>query len=346
VLILKNSVHPFIDENFFYYTGLCQGIFEDTYALFYPDGHCDILVSQLEAESAGQACATLHVYTSKEELMKVLHNQLSSKKTVGLNFNGLVLKDYLHLQTMFPQHMLLDVSKELLQQRQRKDVTEIELIKKACAISDSVMKKIPEFLTEEMKEYELAAEINHLMQKKGADKPAFDTISSFGPHTAQPHYSHGNTTLHKGSFVLCDFGACYHKYNSDITRTFFYGKADEKHYQMYETVKEAQCIGFDLMYDGAKGSDVHKAVQTHIDKSPFKGHFIHSTGHSLGMAVHDGLRISAENETLLQENMIFTVEPGIYLPNIGGVRIEDDILIKKEGIELLTHAPKEFIEIR
>ena len=153
------------------------------------------------------------------------------------------------------------------------------------------MATIPDIISEGMSEYELAAEINYSLQNLGAEKPAFDTISSFGKNTAEPHYSHGDIKLRKGDFIVCDFGACLKKYNSDITRTFLFGRATEQQKEMYETVLQAQQIAFDAIKPGVKACDVHHAVSSFIDSTKFKGRFIHSTGHSLGLAVHDGARI-------------------------------------------------------
>jgi Xaa-Pro dipeptidase len=208
------------------------------------------------------------------------------------------------------------------------------------------MKKIPDLLFEGMYEYEIAAEIEYNLQKNGADCSAFEIISSFGKNTAEPHYSHGNTKLKKGDFVLFDFGSRFKKYNSDITRTFVFGKADKKQKEIYETVLYAQQIGFDSIKPDVLTSEVHYAVQNYIDNTRYKGCFIHSTGHSIGLSVHDGIiGLNQKNSVKLKEDMVFTVEPGIYIPGFGGVRIEDDILIKKEGIKILTKYPRTFLEI-
>jgi Xaa-Pro dipeptidase len=208
-----------------------------------------------------------------------------------------------------------------------------------------VVKKIPDIVHEGIYEYEIAAEMNYLMEKYGATKPAFDTIASFGKNTAEPHYTHGDYKLKSGDFLLFDFGANYRKYNSDITRTFVFNKSNQKQRKIYQTVFDAQKIGLDKIKPGVKANYIHEEVSSYIDKTEFKGCFIHSTGHSLGLAVHDGLGFSPEADFELKENMVFTVEPGIYLPGFGGVRIEDDILIKRNGYELLTKSSKDFLEI-
>ena len=249
------------------------------------------------------------------------------------------------MKKMLLRSKFIDISDKLVKVRLVKDELEIKLIKEACKMSDMVMKKIPEILTEGIYEYELAAEINYYMQKLGADKPAFETISSFSKNTAEPHYSHGSTRLKKGDFTLFDFGACFRKYNSDMTRTFVFGAADKKQKEMYETVLGAQKVGFDSIKPGIQTSDVHTAVSSYIDNTKFKGRFIHSTGHALGLAVHDGVGFGSDSHVDLQENMVFTVEPGVYIPGFGGVRIEDDILVKKDGMELLTTSSRTLLEI-
>jgi Xaa-Pro dipeptidase len=145
---------------------------------------------------------------------------------------------------------------------------------------------------------------------------------------------------------LFDFGARFRRYNSDITRTFVFGKAAEKQKEMHEVVLAAQEVGFETIKPGIKANEVHNAVNSFIDGGMFKGCFIHSTGHSLGLNVHDGgAGLSSDCDVELKEGMIFTVEPGVYIPGFGGVRIEDDILIKKDRIELLTKSSRDFVEI-
>ena len=346
IILIKNSAHPFIDENFFYVTGLSKGIFEGSLAVLYPDGTLDLVVSELEAESASKSNLPLHIYKDREDYKVTVQKLTSSYENVGINYSGLSHADFCKLKDMFQKSQFVDVSEELMNTRLVKDKLEIQQIKKACSISDAVMEKIPDLLREGMYEYEIAAEIEYHMQKLGADHPAFETISSFNKNTAEPHYSHGGTKLKKGDFTLFDFGACIQKYNSDMTRTYVFGKAGKKQKEMYATVLAAQQIGFNMIKPEVTGDEVHTAVQAYIDNTKFKGCFIHSTGHSLGLAVHDGSAgLSPASNVVLKENMVFTVEPGVYIPGFGGVRIEDDILVKKDGIEILTKCSREFTEI-
>lgn len=345
-ILIKNSDEPYIDDNFFYVAGLVNGLFESSAAVLFQDGSIDLVVSELESEIAKKAKANIRVYKSEKDFDNILKDSISSSNVVGLNFKGISQKEFCKLKERLPGIEFIDVSEPFEETRIVKDEPEIKSIRKACEIVDKVMEKIPEILNEGIHEYELTAEINYLMQKNGADKPAFETISSFGKNTAEPHYTHGDVVVKNGDFVLCDFGACFRKYNSDITRTFVFGKASDKHREMYETVLEAQRIGFETAKAGVKANEVHHAVESYINSTKFKGRFIHSTGHPLGLAVHDGsARFSDANKFELKENMVFTIEPGVYLPGCGGVRIEDVVLIKKSGVEILTKTSREFVEI-
>lgn len=341
-IIIKNGVAPFIDENFFYTTGLEQGLFEGSCALLHADGSLDLFVSELEAESAHKAHATIHTYATKDEFVTLLTKLIKPSSTIGFNANGLCYQDYKKLQEMLPNTTFIDVSDGFTKTRLIKDQQEIDSIKHACAIADDTMDQLADLIIEGMTEDELAAEINYSLQSSGAEKPAFDTISSFGKNSAEPHYTHGDTKLLSGDLIVCDFGACYKKYNSDITRTFVFGHTAEKQKEMYRIVLEAQHKAFEALRPGVSAEEIHRVVQSFIDATPFKGRFIHSTGHCLGLAVHDGTGFATGNTMPLQENMILTVEPGIYLPGFGGVRIEDDIRITQDGFELLTKTPREF----
>jgi len=345
-IVLKNATMPYVDDNFFYVTNLDQGLFEGSCAVLHSDGTIDLLVSELEAESARKSTTRMTVYKTKDEYSTALKHLLSPFQIIGINASSVTYLEFTKLIALAPHARLVDVSDGLLKTRLIKDDQEIQRIKKACGIADETMAELPDIIDEGMSENDLAAEINYLLQSHGAEKPAFDTISSFGINSAEPHYGHGEVRLNHGSLVLCDFGACFKKYNSDITRTFVYGKTLEKQQRMYETVRKAQEIAFQMIRPGMKACDVHQAVLSFIDSTPFKGAFIHSTGHSLGLAVHDGPGLTADNTMELQEHMVLTVEPGVYLPGYGGVRIEDDILVKKDGLELLTKSSHEFVELR
>lgn len=345
VIVIQNAADPFLDKSFFYVTGLSTGLFEGSIAIINPDYSLEVLTSPLEEESAKKGDFVLTICESRDERRKMLASRLKNVKKIGINSIELTYKNLLGLKELRPKSEFIDVSEAIKKARVVKDEKEITLLKKACNIVSEVAEEIIDFIHEGIKEYEIAAELCYLMQKKGAIGPAFDTVAAFGKNSAEPHYTASNETLKKSDFILLDFGAKYMRYNSDITRTFIMGKASEKQKEMYEVVLEAQEKALDEIRKGANGKDVHNAAKDCIDKTKYKGKFTHGLGHSIGLATHDGGGLNPVIDIILKEGMVFTVEPGIYLPGFGGVRIEDDVLVTKDGYELLTHATKEFIEI-
>ena len=159
-----------------------------------------------------------------------------------------------------------------------------------------------------------------------------------------PHYMPGNAKLKKNDFVLMDYGALYNRYCSDTTRTVVFGRADEKQRDMYETVKLAQQESKDALKAGINGKDIDMIARKIIDEK-YPGRFIHSLGHGVGLDVHDHPALSPTLDFMLKANMVITDEPGVYIPGFGGVRIEDDLIIKKNGHEEITSAPRELMEL-
>jgi len=341
LIYIENSSE--LDMNFFYLTGVESGLFEGCAALAYPNS-LELVVSLLEEESAKKAKKDrVHIFKKREEKKEILKKKLNVDR-IGINGKNLSYDAYKKLKEITKAE-IIDVSSALSKARLVKEKDEIEKIKKACNIVSEVCEEIKSYVKEGIKEYELSAEMTYLMLKKGATEPSFTNICSFGENTAEPHYTAGNRVLKKGDYILLDFGARYRRYVSDTTRTFVFGKAEAKQKDIYETVLKAQRIGFDNVKAGEKGGNAHIAVENFINSTKYKGRFTHSLGHSIGLAVHDGGVLHPSVDITLEENMIFTVEPGIYIPGYGGVRIEDDVLIKKGKIEILTKAPKAFIEL-
>ena len=345
-ILIKNASEPYIDKMFFYVTGLSTGLFEGCAAILFPDGNIHLLVSSLEADIARQSSVPISVYTTLKEFYETLRSLTSSCKTIGVSYQGVSYSDFLSLSRNMPHVSFQDISSACVSARIKKDAEELSRIQKACSIADRVMGQIPQFVRKGMTESELSAEIDYHLQKYGAQSPAFETISSFGKNTALPHYSHGKKILESGDFIVCDFGACVDQYNSDMTRTFVFGSASEQQKRIHHMVQVAQESGIQMIRQGVIAEDVHRQVYNVIAQSEFSGRFIHSTGHSLGLLVHDGgVGFHTQCRMPLEEHMVLTVEPGIYIPGLGGVRIEDDIVVTSDGCKLLTTSPRELIEI-
>jgi Xaa-Pro aminopeptidase len=347
-VVLFNSENPHLDLSFFYATDLISGgLFEGGMAILRPDGSCTILTSELEEQSARKAKdAEVLVFHGKQERNDLLVKAIGGARKVGFNARETTYANVMGLREALADAEWVDVGMALLKARMVKDSVEVARIRKASRIASKVADEIPSMLREGMTEAQLSAMLNARMQALGASGPSFATIVAFGANAAEPHYAPSTSVkLKPNDYVLCDFGALCDLYASDITRTFVFGKATNEQRRVYALVKEAQQVGFDLVKPGAACRDVHLAVAKVIDGTKYKGRFIHSTGHSLGLAVHDGGRIAAQSDQMLEEGMVFTVEPGIYVPGWGGVRIEDDVLVTRDGCELLTTAGRGLIEV-
>ncbi|MEM0502282.1 MAG: aminopeptidase P family protein [Thermoplasmata archaeon] len=304
-----------------------------------------IITSELEETSAKKSDFQIEIFRKNQEKYELLSKYLGGKKKIGISFSSISLKEFNNLRDKFNELEFVDIENELSGLRQIKNDFEISLIKEAGKIASDVAEEIINYIKEGITENELAAKLTYLIMKNGAQDNAFTPIIAFGENSAEPHYFPGKRKLRKNDFVLLDFGAKFKKYNSDITRTYIFGKASEKQKRIYEIVREAQELGIESIMEGKTGKEVDTVVRNFIDSTEFKGLFIHSTGHGVGLAVHDHPALSQSSELLLKEGMVVTVEPGIYVKGFGGVRIEDDVLVKKNGRELLTSAPKEMIEI-
>ncbi|MDD1769516.1 MAG: M24 family metallopeptidase [Methanomassiliicoccales archaeon] len=339
-IILANDVEPNLDVNFFYAIGASSGLFEGCAVVLHRDGGSDLFSSILEETSARETDAALHLFARRTEKEEMLRKELKGVKRLGVSGSGLTLRVLDDIKRVSGAEVV-DVWKAFEAARAIKDKEELESLREACRIASAVGEELPDLLERDMAEYELAAEVNYRMQKKGASAPAFSTDASFGPNTAEPHHSPGARKLTKGDCVLVDFGASVRRYGSDITRTMFFGSVSPKMKRMYGTVRRAQLAAIGAMRDGAVAKDVDAAARSIIDASEFKGLFNHSLGHTIGLAVHDGIRASMESDAILKQNMVITAEPGAYIRGEGGVRIEDDVLITKKGAEMLTSGSTE-----
>ena len=346
VVAIVNGEH--VDPNFFYISGYRSGLFERSMLYLFPDRHVEVLTNTLEEDAARQRKDyTVHVErgSGPSERRRMVSSILMGSKRVGINFQGVSHKDYLTLETMLGSKRLIDVSDALSRSRMVKDPDELELISKAAQIISGVVAGVPGLVKEGMTERDLKAQIDYRMVESGADSPSFESIVAFGESSALPHYSAGERRLRRGDNVLVDVGARYRLYCSDITRTFFFGRAVPSQREAYSKVLEAQTKAIEAIKEGVAGRAVHQIAARVIDESEFKGRFTHGLGHSLGLEVHDGPGLSLRNSAKLKRDMVVTVEPGIYLPGEGGVRIEDDVVVTKDSCELLTKCPKELVEV-
>jgi len=349
-LLIANAVDPHLDQTFFYLFDVPCGLFEGSVVVAHPDGEIDLLTGTLEAESAQHAAkkdphVKVHVVNRGDDTEALVKKLVGGSRILALNDRELTYEGFKRFDKVLPGTQWVDASNAIRRARVTKDAAEIARLRKAAEIGSAVGREIPSLLRAGMTELELAAEMEYRMNRHGASGRSFSTIVAFGAHGAEPHYSPGETVLRSGDSMVCDFGAIYGRYASDITRSYHFGVRDDEMMRVHETVEMAQAAAFSAIRPGVPAKEVHLAAQNVIDASPWKGRLIHGVGHSIGLVVHDGWGYNSTADDLLEEGMAITVEPGIYLPGHGGVRIEDDVVVTKSGYEFLTTAPRSYIEV-
>ncbi|MHC0035950.1 M24 family metallopeptidase [Pseudoneobacillus sp. C159] len=238
---------------------------------------------------------------------------------------------------------LVPVSGVVEKLRLIKTSAEIKILKEAADIADAAFKHILDFIKPGKTELEVSNELEFFMRKAGATSSSFDIIVASGYRGALPHGVASDKVIELGDFVTLDFGAYYKGYISDITRTVAVGEPKQQLKEIYDIVLEAQLRGMAGIQPGMTGKDADALTRDYITEKGYGENFGHSTGHGIGLEVHEGPSLSAKSDLILEPGMIVTVEPGIYIPGLGGVRIEDDTLITETGNETLTHSTKELI---
>lgn len=229
------------------------------------------------------------------------------------------------------------------QLREIKDETELGLIKEAVRIADSAFSHILSFIKPGVRELDVALELEFYMRKMGASSSSFDIIVASGKRGALPHGAASEKVIQAGEMVTLDFGALYKGYVSDITRTVSVGEPDPKMKEIYDIVLRAQLNGVENVKAGMTGKEADALTRDIIRDAGYAEAYGHSTGHAIGLLVHETPTLSAASSAILKPGMVVTVEPGIYISDLGGIRIEDDVLITETGCEILTKSTKELL---
>ncbi|UOY93962.1 Xaa-Pro peptidase family protein [Ectobacillus sp. JY-23] len=224
-----------------------------------------------------------------------------------------------------------------------KTESEIKILKDAAQIADAAFTHILSFIRPGVTELAVSNELEFFMRKQGATSSSFDIIVASGLRSALPHGVASEKVIQQGELITLDFGAYYKGYCSDITRTVAVGEPAADLKNIYDIVLEAQLRGVNGIKAGMTGREADALTRDYITEKGYGEYFGHSTGHGIGMEVHEGPGLAFRSEVVLEPGMVVTVEPGIYVPGLGGVRIEDDVLVTEEGNEILTHSPKELI---
>jgi Xaa-Pro aminopeptidase len=314
--------------------------------LLFSDGHAVFFTDPRYTVQANQQ-ATCKVVIAKgpvttSALAEIARTRI---KRVGFEQDHLTVGQFEGLKKGLPvQAELIPVTGMIERLRMVKDAPEIALIRASVLGNSRALEAALKRFQMGMTESDLAAEIDHKNRKFGAESPSFDTIVAAGPHAALPHAHPGPVKIGLG-MLLIDMGAFRNGYASDMTRMAYVGRADAKYKRAYKAVLEAQLAAIDAIRPGALTSSVDRAARQTLKKHGLEREFVHSTGHGLGLEIHEQPRIGKKDKTKLEAGMAITVEPGVYIEGWGGIRIEDTVLVTETGCEILTPTTKELREI-
>jgi Xaa-Pro aminopeptidase len=309
-------------------------------AFFVTDGR---FTAQAKEETSG-----LRVVKQDGSLMATVGNLLRSRSQnrIGFDASQLTVAQFRAVRKAAgPRVRWVRADGEVESGRQRKDPAEIAQMRKAAQLAGDVLTAAVKLLKPGVREIEVAAEIEYQMRRRGASGPAFETIVAFGARSAHPHARPTERSLRKNELVVLDLGVILGHYCSDITRTVFVGRAPARIRRWYRAVQEAQAAAVAAAQAGTSSGDVDAAARKVLAGYRLDHYFVHSTGHGLGLEVHEDPRVARGQKHQLVAGNVITIEPGVYVPGVGGIRIEDDVAVHAERTEVLTRIPRDLIEI-
>jgi Xaa-Pro aminopeptidase len=287
---------------------------------------------------------TCKVHVEKKPLLTGATALIKRKrlKKIGFEASWLHYEDYAKLDRELNLHPIGRVIEE---QRMVKSPSEIELIRRSVATNSEAYSKTIRRVHAGAREMDIAAELDYQMRALGAEKAAFETIVAAGVRTALPHAHPTPHRLGENELLLIDMGATQDAYASDMTRVAHTGEPPKRVLRLYKAVLEAQLAALRSIKDGVTTGEVDAAARGVLKRYELDRAFVHSTGHGLGLEIHEPPRIARKDKTKLRAGMAITIEPGVYIDGVGGIRIEDTVLVTEHGCEILTPTPKDFIEL-
>ena len=260
-------------------------------------------------------------------------------RRLGFESKDLNFAEYSRLKDCLPAKVKLIDTFDIVEDiRKIKDAQELKCIAQGIEITNMTFRHLKKYIKPGLSELQIAAEVEHFIRHNGAQMSAFDIIIASGPNSSYPHASVTNRLVKKGEPLLLDIGVEINGYKSDLTRVFFLDKINSFQRRIFEIVKEAQAKAFEVIKPGVLIREVDAASRNFIAKRGYGRFFGHSLGHGVGLDIHEEPSISSRNNSIAREGMVFTVEPGIYIPNKFGIRLEDMVYVTKEGVEVLSGA--------
>jgi len=342
LLIQKNIECGIItnSDNVFYLSGFTGG---DDLCLIITNKELYGLTDFRYKDQIAEECPDYEPFISKKGRIEALAEILQriGVKNVGVEDKTLSNYDFNNMQKSFRLNVLGSISDEIESIRIVKEPEEIESISQACMIADKAYEHAIKYIKPGVSEIDIACEIEYFMRKMRAKRPSFDTIVASGPRGAMPHGTASERIIQNGEAITMDFGAFYKGYCSDLTRTVFLGEPSSELVKIYYVVKEAQFMALNNYKSGITGAELDKIARNYIEDSGYGDKFGHGLGHGVGVAIHEAPRISTAGNIELKDGMVFSIEPGIYIVGLGGVRIEDLVTPLNGKLKLLSIASKD-----
>lgn len=308
--------------------------------------HAELITDSRYSEQAKNQAIGFEVIQCKDSIIQQTIEDVQKLGITKLGFekNHLVFDTYQQLtEGLFVE--IVPISGAIENLRMVKTDEEIAKIRTAAQIVDATFTHMLEFITPGISEKTVRYEMESFMRKQGADGGAFETIVASGLRSALPHGVASDKTIQRGEMLTLDFGAYYQGYRSDMTRTIAIGEPDPRLKEIYQIVLDTELLTIDRLRPGVSCKDIDDFAHRYIDALGYGPNFGHGTGHGIGLDIHEDPFFSKKSDKVLESGMVVTVEPGIYVPGLGGVRIEDDILVTPEGHEVLTASPKHLITL-
>ena len=291
---------------------------------------------------------TCKVHVEKKALLVAVVSVIKRKrlKKIGFEAAWLRYEDYIKVKEELPLgSQLHPITRVIEEQRMVKSASELDLIRRSVATNSEAYSKTIRRVHAGAREIDIAAELDYQMRALGAEKAAFETIVAAGPRSALPHAHPTPHRLGENELLLIDMGASQEGYASDMTRVAHTGVPPKRVLRLYKAVLEAQLAAIGAVRAGITTGEVDAAARNVLKRHQLDRAFVHSTGHGLGLEIHEPPRIARKDKTKLQAGMAITIEPGAYIDGLGGIRIEDTVLVTEHGCEILTPTPKDFIEL-
>ena len=315
-------------------------------ALVVDSGTAALVTDFRYAEQVDEETSGLDIHISKESpLLEGAKLKNGFKGKLGFESRSMSYLDFDKLKGVLPSAQFIPCENLVQRLRKVKDPYEIGKIREAAEIGDKVFEEILSEIRVGVREADLAAEIDHRFRKRGASGSAFDTIVASGPRSSMPHARAGDRCFAQGDMITFDMGAVFDGYCADMTRTVVLGNADESQRSVYHLVLNAQQRAVDMVKPGVRSCDLDRAARGMIEEKGYGENFGHRLGHGVGLQVHEEPVLSSKVEEPVSVNMVFTVEPGVYLPKRWGVRIEDTVVVREDKAEVLTRSSKELMEL-